>query len=103
MGAIAELWLNIPHVVMPLSHVPNERRSAIAPMPFLFLLLPVLHCRRQAITAFAEHMRPHRRGKIPEWASVLTKIAVHLSGRFPASKPLENRSEVHHDEVCADI
>src|SRR6516165_9134025 len=100
MGTIVEGALNIRHVGMPHSHVSNERRFfAIERMPFL----PVLHCRRQAITVLPEHMRPHRRGKIPEWASVLTKSAVHLSGRFPASKPLENRNEVHHDEVCADI
>src|SRR6516164_8564936 len=100
MGTIVEPALNIRHLRMPHSHVPNERRFfAIERMPFL----PVLHCRRQAITALPEHMRPRRRGKIPEWASVLTKIAVHLSGRFPASKPLENRNEVQHDEVCTDI
>src|SRR5215831_10250206 len=100
MGTIVELALNIRHVGMTHSHVPNERRFfAIARMPFL----PVLHCRRQAITVFTEHMRPHRRGKMPEWASVLTKIAVHLSGRFPASKPFENRNEVHHDQICTYI
>src|SRR5262245_25235455 len=100
MGTIVELALNIRHVRMAHSHVPNELRFfATARMPFL----PVLYCCRQAITAFAEHMRPHRRGKKPEWTGFPTKIAVHLSGRFPASKPLENRNEVHHDEVCADI
>src|SRR5262245_21186751 len=100
MGTIVEGALNICHVGIPHSHVPKELRFfAIARMPFP----PVLHCRRQAITAFAKYVWPHCRGKLPEWASVLTKSAVHLSGRFPASKPLENRNEVHHDEVCADI
>jgi hypothetical protein len=100
MGAVVELLLNIPHVGVSHRDVPNQLRFFATPfMPYR----PIFHCRRQAITTFAKYVWPHCLREVLEWSSLFVIIAIHLSGRFRASKPLENRNEVHHDEVCAFV
>ena len=55
------------------------------------------------MTPITEHQRPHGRGKVPEGTCLVVGNAVYYSGRFLASKPLEYRSKVHHEQVCTYV